>query len=257
MYLCGLQRLGQAQRRHYGGQPFRQHRLAGARRTHQQYVVATGACDLKRPLDALLPLDFREIEVEHDLCAGKFGAGVKFHRRQLRGAPQQIGHVKQAVHPIDFKIVYHGGLRGICLRNDYALIPALAGLDCHGKCAAYRQHGAVEGQLAHNHVPAQFGRLNLPRAYQQGDSDGKVVGRTLFLDIGRSHVHHHALARKVITALANGRNHTLVAFLDSGVRETDNAELQAVLNRYFNGDDQGVNAVDGGSVSFDKHFVED
>ncbi len=57
-----FEQFGGRQRRQDRRQPRRQHRLAGARRSDHQEVVAAGRRDLERALGALLALDVGEIE---------------------------------------------------------------------------------------------------------------------------------------------------------------------------------------------------
>ena len=68
----GIQRLPFGQRRQNAGQPARQHRLAGARRSAKQDVVPTGRRHLQRSPCEMLPIDIRKVPggVGHAIRSG-------------------------------------------------------------------------------------------------------------------------------------------------------------------------------------------
>src|SRR4051794_35242610 len=85
MNLGRLQRLFQREWRKNGCQPFCQHRLAGARRADQQYVMTTCRGDLQGALDVFLSFDFREIHFLVVIVSEQLG-DVHFRWRDLRFA---------------------------------------------------------------------------------------------------------------------------------------------------------------------------
>ena len=61
--LRGLERFLERERRKDGGQPFGEHRFAGAGRADEQHVVTTGRGDFQRALDGLLAFDIGEVHL--------------------------------------------------------------------------------------------------------------------------------------------------------------------------------------------------
>mgnify|MGYP007016531951 CR=1 FL=1 len=61
MELCGLDRFPEGHVRQDGGQPFREHALARARRPDQQQIMPAGRGDLERALRERLALDLGQV----------------------------------------------------------------------------------------------------------------------------------------------------------------------------------------------------
>ena len=66
--------------------------------------------------------------------------------------------------------------------------------------------------------------LDLAGAHQDADSDGEVVGRAFFTEVGGGEVDSDPLHRELESRVADGSADSLPGFLDCGVGEADYIE---------------------------------
>ena len=251
----GLESFGERERRHDGRQTLGHHGLAGARRAYEQNVVAAGTRHLEGTLHVLLAFDLGEVEVEPVGGAGELLAGVHHGGFNRPRAGDKIYHLGERFHAIDIEVVDHGGLGGVGLGHNHAPKPGCPGGDGHGQRAAYGKHGAVERQLAHNHVAVEFRRLYLFSSCKHGEGDGQIVGGAFLAHIGRREVDDHIVARELVAGMQQSQAHALLALLHGSVGQTYYAVLESAADGHFHGDDYGVDALDGRAVGLDKHDV--
>ena len=127
------------------------------------------------------------------------------------------------------------------------------GHDGHREHPLYREQRSVERQFAHDEIVGQARGLELPRCGEYAKSYGEVVGRSLFPDIGRSHVDDNFLSRIFEAAMVYGRAYALGALFDHGVGQSDHNELKSGLTQHLDGDRYGINALERCSGKFYKH----
>lgn len=255
MYLCRLEGFGECQRGHDRGEALCHHRFARTGRTDEYDVVAAGACHFKSPLDVLLAFHFQEVVVEYVCGCGKFRACVDDGRFDCRVACQELHDLAERAGAVDVEVVDHSCFRGVGFGQYEAFVAERAREDCHRQGAAYGQQGAVERELAQDHVGACAVGGYLFGCGKDADGYGQVVGGALFLDVRRAEVDDDVAAREVEAALRHCCDDTLVALLDGGVGESHHGELEATRGYCLHVDAYGVDALDGCAVDFYEHIT--
>ena len=228
---------------HDGWQALCHHRLAGAWAAHEQDVVSSGTGDLKGAFDILLPSNFGKIVGENALGLGELGARV--HHRRLQGnvAVEELHHLGEVVYAIDVEVVDDGGFQRIGARQDKAVEFEFARQDGHGEGALDGTQAAVKRQFPHEHVAVQ----TISGYFLVGSEDAycqrQVIGRPFFLDVGRRHVHHDLFAWELVPRLLDGAPHAFGALLDSRIGQADDHESSPKIDRHFDLDLDGVDAM--------------
>ncbi len=157
------------------------------------------------------------------------------------------------IHAVYLEIVYHSSLGGICLWHYHALEAGSTRGNGHGKNAADRLQRSIEREFAHDHISTEFRSLYHSGTDENGHCYRKVVGRTFFLDIGRSHVYNHLHTAYIIARLHDCRPHTLLAFLDSSIGQADNTILHATVDHRLDGHDNGIDTFYGCRIRLYQH----
>ena len=80
---------------------------------------------------------------------------------------------------------------------------------------------------------------------KDANGNGKVVGGTLLLHIGRGHINHHSLARNTEAILPNGGGNALLALLHGAVRQSHQCEVHAHLHAHLHRHHHRVYPADG------------
>ena len=186
-----FEQFGRRQRRQDGGQPRRQHGLAGTGRADQQQVMAAGGRDLERPLGALLALDVLEID------AGIVRrADFRLRARQQLRAAEMIGELDERARRHDLHLgARPGGFRAASGRADEALL-ARIGPDRGRQHAGDRRDRAVEAELAQHGAARQRIGRNGADLRHQAERDRQIVVAAFLRQVGRRQIDGDAPRRQ-------------------------------------------------------------
>src|SRR5207253_6198254 len=108
---------------------------------------------------------------------------------------------------------------------------------------------AIKRELADKAEVLERRTIKLLRDGNHSESDRQIEARALFFDIGGREIDRGAAARPVIAAVGNRGGHTVAAFFDRGIRQTDDYNGgNAVRAIHLDFDFVGVDAVDRGRI---------
>src|SRR5207244_3435064 len=113
---------------------------------------------------------------------------VSFHGKDAVTGVDEVNHVEQRAHGIDFNAAHHGGLFGVGLRHHHAGNFSSAGFEGDGEGPADSADSAIEREFAYEQA---VGNLFLGQATICADDaqrHGQVESRALLLNIGRGKV---------------------------------------------------------------------
>src|SRR6185437_2726935 len=252
----GFERFFESKRREDGRHPLGQHGLAGTRRADHEDVVASRAGDLEGALGGLLAANVFEI---HRVLLGflQDGIGVNGYRRDAVFAVNQANHVHERADRVHANAGYDRGLAGIYFRDDQMGNLLAAGGDGDRQGAANPTNAAVERQLAHENIVGNFFSGQSAVRADNAERHGQVEAGAFFLDIGRSQVDGDVGGRNVVAAVLQRRADTLAAFAHRGIGQADGDKVVFVGSDAgdvnLNLDHVGVNAIDSGTESLNKH----
>ena len=213
-----LQRLGRRQFGQYTGQARRHQRLARARRSRHQQVVAARRRDLERALRRLLPLHLREVG------GAERRIDLRQHRRgQDGGAAEMVEQAEQV-----------GRREHLDIARPRRLRPLRGGADEPALDAARVQRGeqhtgrgrdaAVEAELADDDIGAQRLGIDHPHRAEQRERDRQVVVRALLGQVGGREVDGDPFGREREADRGQRGAHPLAAFGDRLVGQADDGE---------------------------------
>ena len=143
----GFKQFLRRQRRQQAGQPRGHHRLARARRAHEQQVVSAGRRDLQRTLGALLTLDLAKVRRRRPRPNGS-----RARRAQDLAALEMIDQADQRARGQDVDVPGPGGLGPVGLGTDQAQ-PHGRGRDRRRQGSAHRRDLAVQIEFADSGPP--------------------------------------------------------------------------------------------------------
>ncbi len=164
------------------GEPLGQHRLAGARRSVQQQVVATGRRHLEGEPRVALPEHVAQVETGDPILAAPAAVAPVRQRldRRVVGrllAQQQRHHVPQGPRADDLDPVDLRGLTHVGLRHQHPGQPRLGDRQRRRQHPRHRSQPPVEGQLAEQHGTLERGGRDHPGRGDDGHGDRQVVVR--------------------------------------------------------------------------------
>ena len=214
----GLQQFGRRQGRQQAGQTLGQHRLARARRAHEQQVVPACRRHLERPLGLLLALHVAQI--------GRIDAGYggpRFRPSHHLGPAEMIDHRDQGPGRENLEVAGPGRLPAVGFRADEAE-PHRGRRHRSRQRARHRRDLSVETQFTHGHPAIE--RVDRKHAHgsQQRQGDRQVEVAALLGQVSRGEVGHHALGRKGQADPGQGAAHPLTALGHGLVAQADDLE---------------------------------
>ena len=214
----GLQQFGRGQGRQQARQTLSQHRLARARRTDKQQIMAAGRRDLQRAFGALLTLDLAQV--------GPGPAGAhrpRFGRTQHLGPLEMVDQADQRTRGEDGDLPGPGRLGPVGLGTDQA--------QPHGRGRHRRRQGpadrgdlAVQPQFADRGPAVQRVGRDHPERRHQHQADGQVEMTTLLGQVGRGQVGDDPFRRQAQADTGKGPAHPFAALGHRLVRQADDGE---------------------------------
>ena len=233
----GLERLFGRERGKDPRQPPGEHRLARARRSREQQVVASGGGNLQRAPGESLTAHVGE--VRHHADGRDQGRG----RGRLRpiGASGEVDRFGQRADRIDPNAGDERRLGGVFRRHDRRAQAAGARGEHHRKDARDRPHRAVERELADEEQVGQRRRGERAVGREQAHRGGQVVRRAHLAQAGGRHAHGDSTVPfEGVAAVAQRRADATLALLDRGVGEAQHRELgEAGRGVGFDADEMG------------------
>ena len=171
---AGFQRLGFGERRQDAGQALRQHGLAGARRTHQQQVVAAHGGDLQRAPRLQLAAHVAQVGAVMDAAIG----GRARRRGQILRAAQPAADLGQGVGHAHVHFRHQRGLGGVRARHHHAA-PARPRAQQRRQHAGNAAQRAAERQLAEEFAVVQLLARHLATGGEDAQRDRQVEAATV------------------------------------------------------------------------------
>ena len=203
-----------------GGEPAREHRLPGSRRTHHQNVVAARRRHLERAFRVRLSLYFGEIDiVARALCeqpryihggSGELGLTI-----------QKVGDFRKTCSAQNLQTLHDAGFRQILFGKDEGFDARHAGRERDGQRATNRSDRALEPELAeHGNFRQAIGRDLLGRR-ENAQRDREIKCRAFLADVRGREINGDALERKGETGVGEGRRDPIPSFLHRPLRQAD------------------------------------
>lgn len=216
-----LEQLGGRKRRQDRRQPGRQHRLAGARRTDHQKVMAAGRGHLERPFGAFLALDLGKVRQVRGIGPDRCLRPGEYLR-----AAEMIGKGDQAAGGENVDLgARPGGFGAAFGRADQPLAERI-GADRSRQRAGYGGDRAVEIEFADDDKIRQGIGGNGAEGGHQGKGDRQIEMRAFLRQVGRRQIDRHALGRQRQAGGVKGRLHALAAFGHRLVGQTDDLDCE-------------------------------
>ena len=210
-----LEQLAGRERRQQARQPARQHRLARARRSDEQQVVAAGRGDLERAFGALLTLDVAQVRprlgVQHRPRLG---------RAQHLDAAEVVDQGDQRARRQHRRLPAPGRLRAIGLGADQAEPEPVRG-HRRGQHAADRGDPAIQRQLADGGPAGERVRRDHAHGRQDAQRNRQVVVAAFLGQVRRRQVDDDAPRRHRQPEAREGRADALAALAHRLVAEAD------------------------------------
>ena len=220
----------------------RQHRLAGARRSDEQRVVAAGSGDRQRADRRGVPADVAQVLAvgparRRGRCRRKLGRWV---------AAQDRRDSREIAHSGDCHAFDEAGLRRALARDDESVEPVAPCALGHGERPAARAQLAAEGQLAEDGPAVDALRRHLAAGDEQSARRREVVARPRLREVRGCEVDRDAPVRELEAGVAHGGVHALARLTDGGVAAADDGEARkAGAQIDLDGDPACGEAVDG------------
>ena len=253
MYLGRFECFLQCERRKYRRQPLRHHRFSGARRPYEYDVMSAGRCYFESPLDTLLTFDIAEIQIEMGIFPEKFRTSIDHRRFQLDLPVQETNHLGDILYSIHIEMIDYRGLANIGFGNNQPLETLLPCFDSYGQRPLDRKNGAVERQLPHQHILAQFTRFYLLVACQNPHGQRQIIRRPFLAYIGRRHVHDYLFPRKSVTVMFHGRDNPLVALFHGGIGQSHHKETDTLRTVHLDSHYKSIDTLHGCAKNFHQH----
>ncbi len=215
--------------------------------------MRAGDGDLDRALGIVLAADFGKIDVVILVTLEKL-RHVLAGRLQLPLAGQKFESLAQIAHAEDLDPLDHRGLTGIRLGHDDGLPASRAGLDRDGQHAFHRTHLAGQRELADEGVFLHVEQLGFHADRDHRQRDRQVEARPFLFYIRGRQVDCRPAMRPVVAAVRDCRRHTVAAFLDRDIRQSDDDDRgHAGGGIDFDLDLEGFHAINGGRINFCQH----
>ena len=214
-------RLVVAERRQEGGQPPRDHRLAGAGRAVHEQVVAAGRDDLQRGDERVVAAHVAQVGV----LAGVLGTRIGL--RDGRGFAVAAGDLDRFLQRRDAEHLERGDERGLACSRHRQQEPAetvARGALGDGQGPARRPQFARERELALHRAAVQRLDRELPARRQHGHGDRQVEAWSGLAQVGGREVDGDALGGKLEARVDHGRAHAVARLADGFVGEPDDRE---------------------------------
>ena len=146
--------------------------------------------------------------------------------------PHHIGQAGDSQH---IHIGQQRGFGGIGRRDKYTLKSLRPRQGRHRQNTLRMARGPVQRQLANKQRAGQLVRPHLLRSSQDSHSDGQIIRRAFFTQIGRGQINGDTLVGwKCETAVFDGGVNTVAAFAHSGIRQAYQVKgRRAANNIYF------------------------
>jgi hypothetical protein len=161
---------------------------------------------------------------------------------------RQAGHGEYR-HALDKR-----GLSGVRDRHEGAALPARPGQRNHRQDATHGTDIAGQRDLSNEDRILDVGHDVATRDHEP-DRDGQVVGRPLFSRVGRRKIDGDpAVHRPTEAAVADGRAHALLRFLNGGIGQPDHGYLgMPAADVHLDIDEFAIEADDGAAEDASEH----
>ena len=241
--------------RQNGGNALGEHGLAGTRRAEQQNVVTAAAGDFESALGGHLSAHVAEI---HGILRGfaKDFPRVAMHGRKGFGRVDEIDGLRKRSHGENVDSFDDRRFARVCFGHDDVANAAFTRSDGGGKRSANRTHAAVKRQFAKENKFVESLAEKSSLATQDAERHGQIKCRAFLANVRGGKIYRDALrGGKIEAAIFQRRLNALAAFLYGVVRQADNSKfaLAARADVHFDFDKVGVNAINGGAKTFEKH----
>ena len=179
--LGDLERLLEGEIGHDGGQTAREHRLARARRPHEEQVVSARDCDLERA--ARNGLTFDVFEIGAALSGGMRNELLRRDGRDGRNALEMAHHLGKRGSGAYLRPAQKTCLPRVFRGNDKARKAVALRRNEDGQQSRDGTDRAAQRKLAQKYDPVGIGADELFARLEQADGDGEIEGGALFADI--------------------------------------------------------------------------
>ena len=250
----GLQRLLARQRRQDGRQAPCEHRLARARGTDHNDVVAARRGNLQRPFHMRLPLHVGEIlGVTRCRRFERFAFGG-LRRNDLRVAVQAGDDLRERRDADRVDSLHDRRFSGVPGRQHQPPQPLRTRPDRQGQHAPHGFDRAVERQFADEHrVGYRFG-VDTAHRRENPHGNRQVEARALFAQVGGRQVDDDFLARHPLARVLERRPDALFALLHGIVGQPYEVQAQtAARDVDLDGHRHGVDPHEGACIRADEH----
>ncbi|AKJ01269.1 Hypothetical protein AA314_02895 [Archangium gephyra] len=196
-----LQRLVERHRGEDAGQSPGQHRLARARWTAHQDVVATGGGQLQRRLDVRLSPHVGHVQGGLAPARGGRGAFLSGEGGQGLLSGEVVHRLAQVVDGQHVEARHQRRLGRVGRWHHHALVAPVPRRHRQRQHALDGLHGSVQRQLPAEEVARQGLLLHQLRRPQHAQRDGQLEGRPLLADVRGGQVHGDALGGQLEAAV--------------------------------------------------------